>query len=126
MRRRPPRFFPDLPGAQVQIRRVPAFLESGAPFARYEDPSIDGSRPGVFYVNLRDTSETPSWMFTIPAFHVPLPRHHLQQAVLQAGPHMPHISKLGWSSGYAEAWGLYAEQLSDATERASCREKVRP
>src|SRR3546814_8398970 len=41
MRRRLPRFFPELPGAQVQIRRVPAFLESGAPFARYEDPSID-------------------------------------------------------------------------------------
>src|SRR3546814_482951 len=83
MRRRLPRFFPELPGAQVQIRRVAAFLESGAPFARYEDPSIDGSRPGVFYVNLRDTSETPSWMFTTTAFHEALPGHHLQQVVLQ-------------------------------------------
>ena len=113
MRRRLPRFFPELPGAQVQIRRVAAFLESGAPFARYEDPSIDGSRPGVFYVNLRDTSETPSWMFTTTAFHEALPGHHLQQVVLQEGPPMPLIRKLVWSSGYGEGWGLYAEQLAD-------------
>jgi uncharacterized protein (DUF885 family) len=113
MRQRLPRFFPELPGAQVQIRRVPAFLEAGAPFARYEDPSIDGTRPGVFYVNLRDTSETPSWMFTTTAFHEALPGHHLQQVVLQEGPPMPLIRKLVWSSGYGEGWGLYAEQLAD-------------
>lgn len=113
MRARLPRFFHDLPEAQVQIRRVPAFLESGAPFARYEDPSIDGSRPGVFYVNLRDTGETPTWMFTTTAFHEALPGHHLQQVVLQEGAPMPLIRKLVWSSGYGEGWGLYAEQLAD-------------
>lgn len=108
-----PRVFHSPPGAGVEIRRVPAFLESGAPFARYEDPSIDGARPGVFYVNLRDTRETPSWMFTTTAFHEALPGHHLQQVVLQEGPPMPLIRKIVWSSGYGEGWGLYAEQLAD-------------
>lgn len=113
MRRRLPRFFHKVPDAQVQIRRVPPFLESGAPFARYEDPSIDGTRPGIFYVNLGDMSATPSWMFTTTAFHEALPGHHLQQVVLQEGPPMPLIRKIVWSSGYGEGWGLYAEQLAD-------------
>ncbi len=101
------------PQVAVEIRPVPSFRESGAPFAYYEDPSLDGVRPGVFYINLRDTTEIPSWMITTTTFHEAVPGHHLQQATLLQGPPLPLIRKLQWSSGYGEGWALYAEQLAD-------------
>tara|TARA_R110002124_G_scaffold77169_8_gene206644 strand:- start:23236 stop:25107 length:1872 start_codon:yes stop_codon:yes gene_type:complete len=108
-----PRYFNNLPRTQVVIKAVPEFRQSGAPFAFYEDPSLDGSRPGVFYVNLRDTAETPMWMLTTTAFHEASPGHHLQQALLQEGPPLPNLRKVMFSSGYSEGWALYAEQLAD-------------
>lgn len=108
-----PRYFHAPPRTEVQIRRVPAFLESGAPFAYYEDPSIDGSRPGIFFLNLRNPAQSPRWMLTTTAFHEASPGHHLQQAVLQEGPPIPLIRKILWSSAYGEGWGLYAEELAD-------------
>src|SRR5690606_27203415 len=101
------------PEVPVEIRPVPAFRESGAPFAYYEDPSLDGARPGAFYINLRDTAEIPSWMITTTTFHEAVPGHHLQQAMLMEGPPLPLIRTLQWSSGYGEGWALYAEQLAD-------------
>ena len=111
--RRLPSVFWRSPQVAVEIRPVPAFRESGAPFAYYEDPSLDGARPGVFYINLRDTTAIPSWMITTTTFHEAVPGHHLQQAMLLEGPPLPLIRKLQWSSGYGEGWALYAEQLAD-------------
>lgn len=111
--RRLPAVFWRSPQGAVEIRPVPAFRESGAPFAYYEDPSLDGARPGVFYINLRDTTAIPSWMITTTTFHEAVPGHHLQQAMLLEGPPLPLIRKLQWSSGYGEGWALYAEQLAD-------------
>ena len=111
--RRLPRYFHAPPQTKVEIRRVPPFLESGAPFAYYEDPSIDGTRPGTFYLNLRSPAQSPRWMLTTTAFHEANPGHHLQQAVLQEGPPIPLIRKIVWSSAYGEGWAVYAEQLAD-------------
>jgi len=111
--RRLPSVFWTSPQVPVEIRPVPSFRESGAPFAYYEDPSLDGARPGVFYINLRDTTEIPSWMITTTTFHEAVPGHHLQQAMLLEGPPLPLIRKLQWSSAYGEGWALYAEQLAD-------------
>lgn len=108
-----PSMFWTLPEVPVEIRPVPAFRESGAPFAYYEDPSLDGARPGAFYINLRDTAEIPSWMITTTTFHEAVPGHHLQQAMLLESPPLPLIRKLQWSPGYGEGWALYAEQLAD-------------
>lgn len=113
MGRRLPSVFWTSPRVPVEIRPVPSFRESGAPFAYYEDPSLDGARPGVFYINLRDTTEIPSWMITTTTFHEAVPGHHLQQAMLMEGPPLPLIRTLQWSSGYGEGWALYAEQLAD-------------
>ena len=111
--RRLPSVFWRTPQVPVEIRPVPSFREGGAPFAYYEDPSLNGVRPGVFYINLRDTSAIPSWMITTTTFHEAVPGHHLQQAMLLEGPPLPLIRKLQWSSGYGEGWALYAEQLAD-------------
>lgn len=113
VRSRLPRIFHRPPKTPVDVRRVPAFLEAGAPFAHYQDPSSDGARPGIFYINLRDTAEVPRWLITTTAFHEALPGHHLQQVVLQEGPSLPLIRTVQWSPAYGEGWGLYAEQLAD-------------
>jgi uncharacterized protein (DUF885 family) len=105
--------FTVLPKASVEIRRVPTYLEAGAPPAYYQDPSLDGTRPGVFYLNLRDTTQLPNWVLPTTTFHETNPGHHLQQALAQERATLPLIRKVLWSRAYGEGWAMYAEQLSD-------------
>ena len=56
-----PERFDTLPKVTVQIRRVPKAIEAGAPGGYYQRGALDGSRPGAYYINLRDTAEWPSW-----------------------------------------------------------------
>lgn len=113
IRARLPSVFHRLPRTPVEIRRVPPFRESGAPPAYYEDPSLDGSRAGAFYVNLGTMAAWPRWLLASTVFHETEPGHHLQQAVLLEGPPVPSIRTILWSPGYGEGWALYAEQLAD-------------
>lgn len=113
LRVRLPMDFRTIPKTPVEIRRVPPVREEAAPPAYYEDPSIDGSRPGTFYINLQDTRQTPLWMMTSTVFHETIPGHHLQQAMLLEGPPMPLIRKIFWPEAYGEGWAVYAEQLAE-------------
>lgn len=112
-REQAPRAFRRVPRVPVEVRRVPPFLESGAPPAYYEDPSIDGSRPGTFYVNLATLSAWPRWLLSSTVFHETEPGHHLQQALLLEDAHLPPIRTILWSPGYGEGWALYGEQLAE-------------
>jgi len=112
-REQAPRAFRSLPRIPVEIRRVPALLEGGAPPAYYEDPSLDGSRPGTFFVNLATTAAWPRWLIASTVFHETEPGHHLQQALLLEGPAVPAIRTVLWTPGYGEGWALYAEQLAE-------------
>ena len=107
-----PTYFKTLPKSPVEIRRVPVYTEAGAPGGYYQPPSLDGSRPGVYFINLRDTAEVPSWTLPTLTFHESIPGHHLQLSLQQeAG--LPLIRKVVWFSAYGEGWALYAEQLAE-------------
>jgi uncharacterized protein (DUF885 family) len=106
-----PAYFKTLPKSPVEIRRVPTYIEAGAPGGYYEQPSLDGSRPGVYYINLRDTAEMPSWTLPTLTYHESIPGHHLQLS-LQQEADLPLIRKVVWFSAYGEGWALYAEQLA--------------
>jgi uncharacterized protein (DUF885 family) len=106
-----PAWFKTLPKAPVEIRRVPAYIEAGEPGGYYEQGSLDGSRPGVYYINLRDTAEVPSWTLPTLTYHESIPGHHLQLS-LQQEADIPLICKVVWFSAYGEGWALYAEQLA--------------
>jgi uncharacterized protein (DUF885 family) len=109
-----PKFFRVLPKTGVEIRRVPAYTEQGAPGGYYERPALDGSRPGAFYINLRDTSERPRWTLPTLVHHEAVPGHHFQLALITEMPSLPLIRKAGGQfSANTEGWALYAEQLSD-------------
>ncbi len=107
-----PDYFGKLPKAKVEIRRVPKAIEAGAPGGYYEAGSLDGTRPGAYYINLRDTAEQPSWTLSTLTYHEAIPGHHLQISIAQEAD-SPLIRKLVFYSAYAEGWALYAEQLAD-------------
>jgi uncharacterized protein (DUF885 family) len=109
-----PRAFNTLARAELEIRRVPAFTEAGAPGGYYQRAALDGSRPGAYFINLRDTHEWPR--FTLPTlnYHEGVPGHHWQISIQQESGSIPFIrSALLGFSAFSEGWGLYAEQLAD-------------
>ena len=107
-----PQWFGALPKAKVEIRRVPKAIEAGAPGGYYEPGTLDGSRAGAYYINLRDTAELPKWSLPTLTFHESIPGHHLQLTLAQEMKDLPLIRKIVFFSGYGEGWALYAEQLA--------------
>jgi uncharacterized protein (DUF885 family) len=107
-----PQWFGALPKAKVEIKRIPKYTEAGAPGGYYNNGSLDGTRPGQYYINLRDTAEVPSWTLPTLTYHESIPGHHLQLS-LQQEADLPMIRRLSFFSAYIEGWALYAEQLAD-------------
>lgn len=112
MKKRLPQYFGVLPKADVTIKRVPKAIEDGQAGGYYQNPSLDGSRPGIYYINLRNTAEVPSWTLPTLTYHEAIPGHHLQGSI-QLETSLPMIRKLSFFSAYIEGWALYAEQLAD-------------
>lgn len=108
-----PSAFGRLPRSPVEIKRVPPEIEAGASLGYYNSPSLDGSRPGIYYINLRDTSEWPKWTLPTLTYHEAAPGHHFQIAIQQESESAPKLMNLVFFSSYVEGWGLYAEQLAD-------------
>ena len=106
-----PGWFGTLPKADLLIKRVPKYTEAGAPGGYYNNGSLDGSRPGTYYINLRDTAEVPSWTLPTLTYHEGIPGHHLQISIAQETS-LPLIRKVGGFNAYAEGWALYTEQLA--------------
>jgi uncharacterized protein (DUF885 family) len=107
-----PQYFGVLPKADVVIKRVPKYTEASQPGGYYENASLDGKRPGIYHINLRDTAEVPSWTLPTLTYHESIPGHHLQLSIQQEAT-LPLIRKVSFFSAYIEGWALYAEQLAD-------------
>jgi uncharacterized protein (DUF885 family) len=107
-----PQYFDVLPKANVEIKRVPKYMEAAQPGGYYENASLDGKRPGIYHINLRDTAEVPSWTLPTLTYHESIPGHHLQLSIQQEAS-LPLIRKVSFFSAYIEGWALYAEQLAD-------------
>ena len=110
MQARLPKYFGTLPKAAVEIRRIPAATEGGAS-THYNGASLDGSRPGIYWLNLRDTAESPYWFLPTTSFHEAIPGHHLQISIQQEAD-LPMLRRAGGFTAYAEGWALYSEQLA--------------
>jgi uncharacterized protein (DUF885 family) len=107
-----PAYFGVVPHADVIVKRVPQYMETGRISGYYQQPSLDGKRPGVFYINLRDTAETPSWKLPTHTYHESIPGHHVKGSLYQEA-NLPLIRKIDFYGAYLEGWSLYAEQLAD-------------
>lgn len=108
-----PEYFGTVPRAPVEVRRVPPVIEAGAPGGYYQMPTLDGSRPGAYYINLRDTGEWPSWTLPTLTYHEANPGHHWQIALALEAEGIPMVRKITGFSAHSEGWALYAEQLAD-------------
>lgn len=113
MTRRLPEQFAVLPKAPVEIRRVPEAIQAGAPGGYYQSASLDGSRPAIYFINLRDTFDRPKFGLATLSYHEAVPGHHLQVMSALESQDIPLIRRRGFYSGYSEGWALYSEQLAD-------------
>jgi uncharacterized protein (DUF885 family) len=102
-------FFGVKPKAGLVVKRVEPFREKGAPAAFYNQPSADGSRPGIYYVNTHDMRGLPIWELETLAHHEAIPGHHMQIAIAQELENVPKFRRFGGYNAYAEGWALYAE-----------------
>ena len=105
-------YFDVRPAAGVEVRRVPEFSEKTAPGAYYQSPAMDGSRPGVFYLNLRNVDEIARFGMRTLAYHEAVPGHHFQLSVMQELKGVPTFRRLVPFTAYSEGWALYTEQLA--------------
>lgn len=112
---RMPEQFGVLAKLPLEIKRVPPDIELGAPGGYYQAPSLDGSRPGYYYINLRNPAlEWPRFSLPTLTYHEGTPGHHWQVAIALENKDMPLIRRgMLWFSGFGEGWALYAEQLAD-------------
>jgi uncharacterized protein (DUF885 family) len=108
-----PQQFATLPKAKLEVRRVPPLLEASQGGAYYEAPSLDGTQPGIYYINLRNLAEMTKIDLPTQDYHEAAPGHHFQVALAQEQTALPLIRRLGAVNAYGEGWGLYAEQLAD-------------
>ncbi|QNQ09870.1 DUF885 domain-containing protein [Sphingomonas alpina] len=113
MQARLPEVFASFPKAPVEVRRVPPTIQAGAPGGYYENASLDGSRPAIYYINLRDTFDRPKFGLATLTHHEAVPGHHLQVTLALESDDIPLIRRRGFFSGYSEGWALYSEQLAD-------------
>jgi uncharacterized protein (DUF885 family) len=106
-------YFERFPVSPVEVRAVPEYSEKTAAGGYYQAPSLDGSRPGVFYANLYDIKQTPTFGMRTLTFHEAVPGHHFQIALNQENKDLTLYRKMGYrTSAFTEGWALYSEQLA--------------
>ena len=108
-----PRMFNTIPQARMEIRRVPPSIEAGAPGGYAQAPSLDGSRPGAYYINLKDTHDWPKYGLPTLTYHEAVPGHLFQGSIAREQGELPLYRRAGGFSAYNEGWALYAERVAD-------------
>jgi uncharacterized protein (DUF885 family) len=114
MEARLPAFFSQaaLPQSELMVKPVEPFREKSAGKAFYQDPPPDGSRPGIYYVNLYNMADMPTTELEALAFHEGLPGHHLDGSVTSRLESIPPFRRFGSYTAWGEGWGLYSERLA--------------
>jgi uncharacterized protein (DUF885 family) len=108
-----PQDFATLPNQPLEIRRVPPEIQDGASNGYYRGATLDGSRPAIYFINLKDLGDWPKYTLPTLCYHEGVPGHHLQISIAQESKSIPTLRKIGGFSAYSEGWALYAEQVAD-------------
>ena len=106
-------YFHTMPKSEVIVKAVPEYSEQNAAGGYYQSPALDGSRPGVFYANLYDIKQTPTYSMRTLAYHEATPGHHHQIAHSLENEELTLYRRFGYyTSAFAEGWALYSEILA--------------
>jgi len=111
MKTKLPELFNTMPEADIVVKAVEPFREKSAGKAFYQQPAIDGSRPGTYYANLYDMQAMPKYEMEALAYHEGIPGHHMQIAIAQELDSIPEFRKFSFFTAYVEGWGLYSEYI---------------
>jgi len=100
--------------APVEVRRVPVDIQDGAGQGYMSPAALDGSRPAIYYINLKTTANWPRFTLPTLTFHEAVPGHAWQGAYLAESGDTPLIRQiLSGFNAYVEGYALYAEQVAD-------------
>ena len=108
-----PQAFSTLPDQPLEIRRVPPEIQDGASNGYYRQATLDGSRPAIYFINLKSTGDWPKYTLPALTYHEGVPGHHLQLSIAQKSDDLPMLRRIAFYSAYGEGWALYSEQLAD-------------
>ena len=106
-------WFGRLPQTDCVMAQIPGPGAEEAPLAFYLPPTVDGSRPGTYFVNTTEPATRTRYESEALAFHESIPGHHLQIAIAQELEGIPEFRKHALVTAYVEGWGLYTERLAD-------------
>jgi uncharacterized protein (DUF885 family) len=104
--------FSELPKTPIVVRPVAKYRQQSAPIAFYEQPPLDGSRPGFYYVNPARQHDLPKYRLAALAYHEALPGHHMQVALARENKNLPNFRRLMSFTAFSEGWALYGEKLA--------------
>lgn len=104
------RLFSLTPKTPFEVRRTEAFREKSAS-AEYNPGSIDGTRPGIFYVPIPNVAEYNVYSDEALFLHEAIPGHHYQISLQREDATLPEFRRILWYSAYGEGWALYCESL---------------
>ncbi|MDR0184190.1 DUF885 domain-containing protein [Lysobacter arvi] len=107
-----PTYFGRTPPQPLDVRAVPKEAEANAPGAYYIQPAMDGSRPGIFFVNFGNLKANTRWSLPTLTYHEGSPGHHFQISIAQTLGDLPTLRRSLNPSAFTEGWALYAEQLA--------------
>ncbi|MEC3910830.1 DUF885 domain-containing protein [Sphingobium sp. CR2-8] len=113
MKAKLPEAFATIPDTALEIRAVPVEIQDGASNGYYNRAALDGSRPAIYFINLKDVGDWPKYGLPALTYHEGVPGHHLQISTAQTAGDIPMLRKTAFMSAYSEGWALYAEQLAD-------------
>ncbi|MFB0995394.1 MAG: DUF885 domain-containing protein [Porticoccaceae bacterium] len=105
-------YFITIPPQPLEIVRVPEYSQDSAPGGYYQPAAMDGSSPGKFYINQKDTRDNPRWTLPTLMYHEGAPGHHFQLSAAQLIENVPFLRKVSPFTAYAEGWGLYSERIA--------------
>ncbi|MFY9310915.1 MAG: DUF885 domain-containing protein [Bacteroidia bacterium] len=103
------KLFVTKPKADIVVKAVEPFREQSAGGAFYEEPALDGSRPGRYYINLYNMADQATYQMEALAYHEGIPGHHMQIAIAQELQNIPKFRMHGGNTAYVEGWALYSE-----------------
>ena len=105
-------YFITIPPQPLEIVRVPEYSQDSSPGGYYNGPALDGSRPGRFYINQKQTADTPRWTLPTLMIHEGSPGHHFQISTSQLIEGVPLLRRLSPFSAFSEGWALYSERIA--------------
>ncbi|WP_252097522.1 DUF885 domain-containing protein [Pseudoalteromonas sp. NBT06-2] len=107
-----PSLFNTIPKFEVLVQRIPVVSQEGAAGGFYMPPALDGSRPGVFSINLKDMKAQPKFSLKSLTYHEAVPGHHFQISLNMEQTDIGIMRQNGQFNAYVEGWALYSEQVA--------------